>query len=443
MSSKELPKRLEEDLKNVKNYRRSPLNENAVNYLSSGDDSTRRPSLKKVFDDSAESKMYDEIFGGVLNTKSKLPTGSGFEAARKSSSQEKDFTATLLSRLKILEEESKESRKKLAEEINRNIKLEGEIAVLKAPLVKSNTHDSYMERIRHLEKQNQELSKEVRDMKEFLADYGLEWVGNSIPVAKDISISTDPLGHIVSFKDFEKAIQKLNEIIFAEPAQFMVENTSRKARLTYASERANKILISYYKDGLLINRGPFRLCCAPSYSTFVQDILDGYFPSEFRDEYPDGVLFELINKQGDTYDATKNFISAEDFVSKFKKSAIVNGDVLDLQKDIRLRLRLGPSGQPESEAPKFIYLKTNISELSDRTSIHIKWKQNTTIIADMAVDDSILDLKKLIQEQLNEEKSNYELRTAFPPRKLMDSESFRSINLFPNGLIHSKFNVCE
>jgi hypothetical protein len=142
MSSKDLPKRLEEDLKNVKNYRRSPLNENAMNYLSSGDDSARRPSLKKVFDDSAESKMYDEIFGGVLNTKSKLPTGSGFEAARKSSSQEKDFTATLLSRLKILEEESKESRKKLAEEISRNIKLEGEISVLKAPLLQSNTHDN-------------------------------------------------------------------------------------------------------------------------------------------------------------------------------------------------------------------------------------------------------------------------------------------------------------
>ena len=62
------------------------------------------------------------------------------------------------------------------------------------------------------------------------------------------------------------------------------------------------VKVVYYKNGLLVKRGPFRSADSKSYKTFVDDILDGYFPSEYKDEYPDGVIFDLLDKHWYEYE---------------------------------------------------------------------------------------------------------------------------------------------
>ncbi|KAK0339622.1 UBX domain-containing protein 11, partial [Friedmanniomyces endolithicus] len=128
-------------------------------------------------------------------------------------------------------------------------------------------------------------------------------------------------------------IKELNDVIYSDPAQIRAEK--KKARLVSASELAEKIVVTYYADGLMINRGPFRPTASDSYKSFVQDIMDGYFPSEFRQTFPDGVLFDLRNRENVRFEEEKegDFMSVSDFLRRLPKTMIKNGDVIDLHKD--------------------------------------------------------------------------------------------------------------
>ena len=33
----------------------------------------------------------------------------------------------------------------------------------------------------------------------------------------------------------------------------------------------------------------------------MHDVLDGYYPSEFRDDFPDGVVFNITDRRGERY----------------------------------------------------------------------------------------------------------------------------------------------
>ena len=51
------------------------------------------------------------------------------------------------------------------------------------------------------------------------------------------------------------------------------------------------IQLTLYANGILMFEGPFRPFSDPSTQACVQDIMDGYFPGELQDRYPDGVPF--------------------------------------------------------------------------------------------------------------------------------------------------------
>lgn len=435
MNPKEIPKKLEDDLKNVKYYRKR--DENVLNYQHSSDD-LHHPPLRKVFDDSAESKMYDEIFGGLLNSKSKLPAGSGFDATRRSSSQEKDFTSSLIQHLKVVESEAKESRKRLAEELAKNIKLEDEISILKV----AQSNGKLVEQMQHLQRENTLLKKEVYEMKEFLADYGLEWVGNG-NISLDSAVEEDStLKHIVDFETLQKCITKLNQVLYEEPAQIVTDkNSSRKARLVHAGEIFQKMQVTYFQDGLLINRGPFRPCNSASYHTFVQDIIDGYFPSELREEFPDGVIFDLIDKRSVMYASDLHFLSSKDFLAKLPKNIIKDGEIFDIQKDLKLKLKKEEDRQclPSDNRNRIVKLSTDLDdETLPRTTIHIKWKNGITLHVEMYAMATVGNLIAIIRKELSES-NEFELRTTFPPKLLHNDETFIDANLFPNGFVHTKF----
>lgn len=52
--------------------------------------------------------------------------------------------------------------------------------------------------------------------------------------------------------------------------------------------------LKFYKNGVSVNGGPLRSYNDPTAISFIRDILDGYFPSELQQEYPDGVPF-MVN----------------------------------------------------------------------------------------------------------------------------------------------------
>jgi len=44
---------------------------------------------------------------------------------------------------------------------------------------------------------------------------------------------------------------------------------------------------------MTVKEGPLRSYDNPITSSFIHDILDGYFPSELQQEFPDGVPFTV------------------------------------------------------------------------------------------------------------------------------------------------------
>lgn len=97
-----------------------------------------------------------------------------------------DFNTSLLSRLKSVEAEASEYKKKLAQQITLNEKLHGEIGGLKEDLDRishSSRGESVNETLMHELKiertQNSRLQLKICEMEKFLADYGLVWVGSN------------------------------------------------------------------------------------------------------------------------------------------------------------------------------------------------------------------------------------------------------------------------
>ncbi|NXO86192.1 UBX11 protein, partial [Sitta europaea] len=64
-----------------------------------------------------------------------------------------------------------------------------------------------------------------------------------------------------------------------------VEPTARGARL----RRAEPVLLALYQDGIVVGHGAFRPYQHPATQQCLQDIMDGYFPSELQPRYPDGI----------------------------------------------------------------------------------------------------------------------------------------------------------
>ncbi|VEL19423.1 unnamed protein product [Protopolystoma xenopodis] len=101
------------------------------------------------------------------------------------------------------------------------------------------------------------------------------------------------------------------------PINFKGSNEISVATKSYGSNIARfqlpeTVQITLYDDGICLASGPFRPFIDPLTLTFVQDILDGYYPSEFKQSYPDGVLIEFIDKRDVSFleshrQATKSF----------------------------------------------------------------------------------------------------------------------------------------
>ncbi|RYE99740.1 MAG: hypothetical protein EOO41_00615, partial [Methanobacteriota archaeon] len=56
-----------------------------------------------------------------------------------------------------------------------------------------------------------------------------------------------------------------------------------------------------YANGFMLNRGPFEPYDSKRGRAFIQDILDGYFPSELQALHPSGLLLTVIDKSELTY----------------------------------------------------------------------------------------------------------------------------------------------
>lgn len=142
-------------------------------------------------------------------------------------------------------------------------------------------------------------------MEAFLNEYGLVWVGsdaNGSPRAGEASSPTSYTGFdlALDFGVLAARIRELNALAGGEGAKKVVTRGG-VSRL----EEAESVPLTVWKDGLMLWRGPFRPVASEEAQMFLRDVLDGFFPSELKERYADGVLFKLIDKSSLTFSQDK------------------------------------------------------------------------------------------------------------------------------------------
>jgi hypothetical protein len=384
-----IPKRLEEELNNVPKYNPSHAEQRRTSVGDAMDFNVERamyeefvtPALNKrgiiKISDSVSMKSHDRPVAAVdkQNTNAGTTSDDRVPVSEASSSSgatksaaDSNMTVKMLTRLADAEEEVRSLRRQLVDKMGIVDSLRHENALLKKfkdEAIDKNGSSSdgknteLVDEVEFLKNENYDLQCQIADMEDFLRDYGLRWVGR--PSSGSIFAGNPNRQHIVSYVQFKAKINELNELIKAEPAQVQVSQSNRRGRFVHLSEELEPIKLTFYKNGIMVKRGPFRTNGSDTYVSFVRDIMDGYFPSEFKKDYPDGVIFELIDKHeceyaesgwlrdgdADSIGAANNqgdVMSKHTLLSNLPKTVIRNGEIVNARDEIASRL--APNSPP-------------------------------------------------------------------------------------------------
>ena len=171
-----------------------------------------------------------------------------------------DFLTMILQQLRKAEEREKLLRKQLSEMIVENELLRNENGDFRAH---NHTPDDTIDELSRLRQENVDHKNQIREMEHFLRDYGLEWVGYTGEEEEgdhndDTKIELSEKYHLQCYHLFLSKIEELNHIIRSEPAQIITDSVRRRGNFVHSSEICETISIVYYKNGLLVQRGPFR-----------------------------------------------------------------------------------------------------------------------------------------------------------------------------------------
>ncbi|XP_068592011.1 UBX domain-containing protein 11 isoform X2 [Cebidichthys violaceus] len=212
---------------------------------------------------------------------------SKLKAPSKNGAPPSDFElmSAMMQRVSLLEQ----SVRSQAKEIERKDK---RISVLEAKLRFPKESESTLDLSgrNNLERRCQQLQDQVCEMDSFLKDYGLIWVGDG--ESSDSAESEQPDASVVRsfYMNFDLVLQRIRELnILAGEGECFVQSTATGAHLA----KKDPIQLGLYRNGIVMFEGPFRSYQEHSTQRCMQDLMDGYFPSELQERFPDGVPFEV------------------------------------------------------------------------------------------------------------------------------------------------------
>eukprot|EP00938_MAST-03A_sp_MAST-3A-sp1_P000588 g588.t1 len=223
-----------------------------------------------MYNDSREKEMMASFLSSS-KLKSSSPELRRFSATKnKKAFGEPGLGKSIVSRLRKLEAERVEHLARIEQQ-------EKEIEVLKDTVKNMNIGCDVMDTIRDLRKENE-------DMKLYLLSIGMKWEGHE---EENTSTTTD-------MDKFIHAMKQLNIV---------------SDRLSVKGNRfleAPNVPVAVFRDGLMLWRGPFRSFEEDETAkAFVRDCTNGYFPSELRKRWPDGVHFQITDKRDLNYEDAK------------------------------------------------------------------------------------------------------------------------------------------
>lgn len=395
-----------------------------------------------------------------------------------------------MTRLTQAEQQLKASQTKLIEK-DKKIHILEEKAKL---LEKARGYNS--DTITELERKCRRLQTQVFQMEEFLADYGMIWVGDDHAESAEHTPRQSPEGRhshqgvwkpdssLVSDSrtefamDFDCVLNNIRELnILAGEGCSDITRTKDGARLKVR----DPVPLCLYSNGILMFDGPFRPYSDPMTQQCMQDIMDGFFPSELQIRYPDGVPLEVQDKRDVVFEDKRTALlfpgtgqsligdedssktlkvetkppeqrqqSVDQFLSRLPQSVIKEGKIIDVRSGVANVIK-GVSGHSDIkvlETPVLQDIKSRSEKSSDSsrpqsgkaqaTTLRIKSETGeVTYILKMKFTDTVGDVRRHIDAERSSDALPYAIKTSFP-NQVYDNPSLtlQECGLVPNATLH-------
>ena len=160
----------------------------------------------------------------------------------------------------------------------------------------------------------------------------------------------------IDIKVLARRIDEMNAIIYEEQGS-NAEFESEDGKI-FKLKHKKEILISFYKNGLIIEGYQFFPYESETSQKIIQDILDGYSPFILHERYPHGVLMKVENHVKNIYEANKSsnnidknivnlnspgeqkLMTPKEFVNIFPNKIIKNGNILNIKEDMEKILNI-------------------------------------------------------------------------------------------------------
>ncbi|TRZ15583.1 hypothetical protein HGM15179_011514 [Zosterops borbonicus] len=324
-----------------------------------------------------------------------------------------------------------------------------------------------------------ELQSQVLEMERFLNDYGLIWVGETQLQLEDAESGQEeeelPAGNLckgeavdgqyqVDFDLILENIKYLNSLVREDISQ--IEHTPWGARL----RRPEHLLLTLYQNGIIVGHGAFRPYQHPATQQYLQDIMDGYFPSELQPFYPDGVPLQVTDRRDEVFqepDLPGNFPGLGQVVgtsesNKVQETSEIPGPKASSEqvpnKPLKHRGRVGsaqgvagaaPQGSDGQQSSKEILVETpGLAALErvkaaeeagapgpDFCTLRVRSESGEeTYEVRLLLTDTIGDLRQHLAHIRGGNLDSYEIISTFPQRVYTDnSRSLQECGLVPSA----------
>ncbi|XP_067366475.1 UBX domain-containing protein 11 isoform X2 [Channa argus] len=314
-----------------------------------------------------------------------------------------------------------------------------------------------------LEKRCKQLQKKVHNMESFLNDYGLIWVGDG--QSSDSNDVEQPAHNLErglwqpgtsvvrNFRmNFDLVLQRIRELnILAGEGESFIQTTATGAQLKIK----DPIQLRLYRNGIVMFDGPFRSYQEHSTQQCMQDLMDGYFPSELQERFPDGVPFEvhdrrdeefIISVSWDTFPGegqavqkrsndSSNVASLQipvkkltmhQFLNRLPKVVVKAGRVIDIRDSLQATLQGSSEAQSSDsviliDTPALQAMKekllTSVRPLSVPEVFTLKVKSEdgkNTYVLKMCFSETIGHVRQYLDKQRGGGQLEYDIISAYP-----------------------------
>ncbi|XP_037533179.1 UBX domain-containing protein 11 [Nematolebias whitei] len=325
------------------------------------------------------------------------------------------------------------------------------------------------------------LQDRVQQMEKLLSDYGLVWVGEDISGSAESEHThssggdlwqTDTPADRGFHVNFDLVLQRIKELNFLTgEGEAFVQATASGAKLAWK----DPVHLRLYSNGIVMFDGPFRSYEEHSTQQCMQDIMDGYFPSELQHRFPDGVPFEVHDNRHEKFNPQllwdtfpgegwsvcgrkgewTNAVSfqlagkIDQFLNKLPKMVVKAGRVIDIRNSLRKMMQGSSETQhsnseilvdtPALQANLDRRQMSNCDKAPSESTVTLRVRSengNQTYRVEMWLSETVGHLRSYLDKHRGTDGSGYDIISAYPRHSFRnDNQTLLSSGLSANATL--------